>query len=174
MSENFHIIQAEFFHVGGPKIEGFGDLFEEINGRMLYGAPIKTCVRFFDDTGFVTCVVTELAQLEKQNEELVTAFFEATGWRRKILSFRSGMLLRKVMAMEAQRKEIASKYLAVAAKASRPIAVEIHDHSYRPARRDEIVDLCQATLMTKNAWLFVYEPNDLLADKNKIVAQSSL
>lgn len=65
---------------------------------------------------------------------------------------------------------LAAQQLREAVRASQDVAVERSDHSFRPMRREEAYELVVAAEKATGTWLFVYKSNDLLADKNEMVA----
>ncbi len=172
-----NIVQAEFFHVGG-KNTSLGGLFKECGERVAEDLPlilqgveprsqIKTVVRFFDRDGSITA----FARRFEQTEQRFDALLSASGWRRRWLNFRSRRWAGNILALKEQAANLAAQELEASIQASDQVAVECLDNSFRPARKDELHELCEAARRATGVWLFVFEPNDLLADKNESVAR---
>ena len=172
MTETRNIVQAEFFHVGGKGVKTLEALDAEILGRVADGAPIKTTVRFFDEGGFITDFVLNLASIEEHESSLVAAVSRTRGWKKSFLGRRHHRLVRRTLDLKARRARLAALQLRTAIETSRKVAVELPDRSFRPVAPDERHDLLEAAERATDAWIFVFKPNDLLADCHEDVASS--
>lgn len=181
MSLKHNIAQVEFFHVGGKDTRSLDALLEELEERVadafelvLRGGEarsgIKTVVRFFDIGGTLTALALQAEALRRRNREVMGAFLGATGFRRWWFDKRGRRLARKSLALKDKVKTLAAEQLREAIKASRDVAVERLDHSFRPLRKEEAHELVVAAEKARGAWLFVFKPNDLFAYKNAAVA----
>ncbi len=170
MADYRNIVQAEFFLVNTRGASSDQELLGEIRGRREDGAPIKTTVRFHDEGGFVTEFAQELARLEEGHKILQTKFLAARGlWRRWLFS-RFCRAVKKIDAEMARVKVFAADQLHTVAETHGSIAIEQSDHSFRPLQADEVHELLEAADRAKGAWIFVFGPTDLLADKLPFVA----
>ena len=178
-----NIAQVEFFHVGGKDTPSLDVLFDECGERIADGlelvlqgceakSGIKTVVRFFDESGSLTKIALKAARLSRQDRALMNNFANAGGLRRWWLDIQSRRLAGQSIALKEKLRMLAAEQLREAISASRDVAVECFDHSFRPMRREEAHELIVATEKAKSAWLFVFKPNDLLANKNTAVAHA--
>ncbi|TSC69557.1 MAG: hypothetical protein G01um101456_116 [Parcubacteria group bacterium Gr01-1014_56] len=169
---NRNIVQTEFFHVGGGRVT-LDEVFEEIGTRLIDQSPIKTTVRFYDPDGSLTNLVSKLEQAEKHRRALEKAFFEAKSWwRRKLLDYRARRLVGKVMAMKRKVIRLAIKKLHTVVGHADQVALELHDHRFRHMQPNEAHELLESISNVSNMWIFVFKPNDLLADKHSAVAHA--
>lgn len=176
-----NIAQVEFFHVGGRHTTSLDALFDESGERIADGlefvlqegeakSGIKTVVRFYDESGALTRIARKAAELSSKNRALLNDFVKAGSLRRWWLDLQSCRLAGQSIALKEQVKLLAAEQLRKAVIASRDVAVERSDHAFRPMRREEAHELIVAAEKAKGVWLFVFKPNDLLADKNTAVA----
>ncbi len=177
-----NIVQAEFFHVGGNNVDSLEELGNEIFGRVQDGLPLamegievppplKTVVRFYDDDGAVTAFVKEAARL-RENHDLLFEAFPSAGWfRRWWIDRQTAQLAGKIVDAKGEALILAIRQFAAAVQASKPIGVECLDHSFRPMKPEESHELVEKVEAAKSLWLFVFQPNDLLADSNKSIAR---
>ena len=174
-------MQAEFFHIGGEDTASLDALLEECGERVADGlelvlqggearSGIKTVVRFVDVENKLTALALQAEALKKRDREIMEAFPNTTGLRRWWLDRQSRTLAGKSLALKDKVRTLAAQQLRKAVKASQDVAVERSDHSFRPMRREEAHELVVAAEKAKAAWLFVFKSNDLLADKNTMVA----
>jgi hypothetical protein len=163
-----NIVQAEFFHVGG--VDSSLELLEtELQDRMSAGAPIKTTVRFFDEGGFVTEFVEKYQKQALLPRQLLAQYNIAVRWKRLVLAHLFYASHVKQMP-PAERLLHAQESFHAIAETSRVIAVECGDHSFRPIEDNELYDIKTAISRATGAWLFIFAPNELCADRNEIIA----
>lgn len=178
---NANIVQAEFFHVGGDQTPSLEALFAECGERLSDGlelvlqghepySRIKTVVRFFDESGVLTNLALKAERLKKQDKELLDNFVRASGLRRWFLDRRSRRLAAQTLTLREDARVLAADQLCKTLQARREIAVERSDHSFRIAKKDETHELAESAHRSKGVWLFVFQPNNLLADTNTSVA----
>lgn len=177
-----NIIQAEFFHVGGEDINSLEDLSAELSERIADGlelvlqggesySSIKTVVRFFDRNGSVTRLTQKFERMNQRKEAVFKASMSANGLKQVWLNFQSRYYVNKAYSLRKQAEHLAVQEFITAIRKLNEIAVECVDHSFRHARSNEIHDLCERAQMATGIWLFIFKPNDLLADKNELVAR---
>ena len=179
-----NIIQIEFFHVGGKDTNSLAELDFEMHERIMENLPlarsgfevgsgIKTTARFFDsEDGMLTHLVQKIETLENVYTHTLDLLGTSPPYtfRRWFL----GRRLRKIGRQKRRASEYVQRFsiktfLAVL-KAASPVAVESLDRSFRPMKNDERHDVIEKAITAKSLWLFIFEPNDLCADKNKSVA----
>ncbi len=176
-----NIVQAEFFHVGGKNVRSLQKLLEECDERIAEGhelalegietnSRIKTVVRFFDSDGSMTAFAREFEEANRRKEAAFAGFMEAGNWKREWMNLRSRRLAGKILALKGQAAKRAAQALKAGARLPNQIAVERQDHSFRLARKDELHELCEAAQRATSVWLFIFEPNNLLAERNEPVA----
>jgi hypothetical protein len=72
---------------------------------------------------------------------------------------------RRHTSLEVQKIPLAVKILQEAMSAREPVAVEnLEDRSFRLARSDEFHETAESARAAANVWLFLSEPQDILAD----------
>lgn len=176
-----NIVQAEFFHVGGKDTPSLKALFAECGERVadsleltLQGyeahSCIKTVVRFFDETGNLTKIAIKAERIKKRNKKLLDDFTGATGLQRWLLDIKSRWLAGKIIALSEEARMLASGYLCEAIRTSHEVAVECDDHSFRSIKGNEAHEIVESASNSRRVWLFVFRPNNLLADTNTLVA----
>lgn len=169
-----NIIQAEFFLVSvckpGQTLEG---LMRQCAERQAEGMPIKAVVRFYDRDDRVTAQVQRYAELSSKHEELVSTFSKT---KHKLWRWVLDVTVGDIACMRAKAKDMclqrARKCLREAVRGAEPVAVETRSHHFRDLRDNEKHELLESVERSSSAWLFVFEPNDLLADSNKLVASA--
>ncbi|MDE1925451.1 MAG: hypothetical protein KGH79_04750 [Patescibacteria group bacterium] len=165
MAKQPNIVQAEFFHTAGA--ESLNELCLTIIGGLADGAPIKTVVRYYDDTGFITRCALEVDRLrikalyEKKNlpvrRGILALLVRFLVWRAKVHQDRAEQILQRILGSALQN----------AIRNASPMAVETADHRFRMAEPDELHELQEAARRSGKAWLFIFKNNDLLSDVNK-------
>ncbi len=176
MLKQHNILQYEFFHVGGHSL---GAILSERRARSAEhlplalsgddtGSGIKTVVRLYDVDGHVTRAVTRIVELEQKRDEYYVAPSKGylIDWYRK---WQLNKIRREIKQTRSVLVGCFVTYLERAFKDGWDIAREIGGFQFRLARRDEYPDLLQASKRSKGLWLFIFEPNDLLAVTNKSV-----
>ena len=86
------------------------------------------------------------------------------GWLQNILLSYELKVARKISKLKTKSQKLAVEQLHAIATTSREIALERSDRSFRPIREDEVRELLEAADKAELVWLFVFEPNDLMAD----------
>lgn len=169
-----NIIQAEFFHVGGAgKIESLEDFVSGCLERATEGSRLKTVVRFYDDdSGRITAQVKHYNEMEKVHEGLVRLVIRSGGLWRWFLDISARRVAGKKRKAGEVHKRLVLNRMREIAQDPQSVAVEKRDHHFRFVREDEKHEILEAVGRGKSLWIFVFEPNDLLADSNKIVASA--
>ncbi|MSR70822.1 hypothetical protein EXS62_02165 [Candidatus Kaiserbacteria bacterium] len=163
-----NIVQAEFFHVD-VRAASLNSMLSEVSERKADGSPIKTTVRFYDTHGFVTDFVSRAGVLRRQRIETAAAFAQAGFVRRWFLDRKSRRLAGKILEAKRYAKDLAAERVDKVINTGGKIAVECPDRSFRWARGEELYELCLATGKATGVLLFLFQPNDLLADKDSPV-----
>lgn len=131
---------------------------------------VKAVVRFHDEGDYLTAFVERLARVRFRCIDLEAALSTAHGWRRKLLGFRLRCAQRKADARE-RAKALAVERLRAIAKTSAQIAVGDANRSFRPMSQEEVPDLLDAVRCAKAVWLYVFGPNELLADEFSLIGR---
>jgi len=171
MTQRPNIAQIEFFHtaIGAVSLDMFlGDMYE----RIVDGSRLKTAVRLLDEGNFITELALTIYQKQDCYSSLLEALFHSRGLRSRFLNFKFKRLAKKIQTLKEQALVVGVQQLDAAIHTSRQIAVELPDHRFRLAKPDEMHELLEAARRATGAWFFVFEPNDLLADKNTPVTHA--
>jgi hypothetical protein len=177
-----NIVQAEFFHVGGGH-SSLKDVIDDCKERIADGldlvmqggearSDIKTVVRFYDVGGVLTRLAQQAEVLKKRNRICMDSFVNATGLRRWWLDRQSRRFAGKILRLKDDVRTHTAVQLREVVQASLDVAVERGDHSFRLMRREESHEITIAAERAKSVWLFVFQPNDLLSDKNVMIANA--
>ncbi len=130
-------------------------------------------IRFYDDDrGSITAEVKHYNEMEKVHEELVRLVIRSGGLWRWFLDISARRVAGKKQKAREVHKRLVLKRLWEIAWDPQSIAVEKRDHHFRFVREDEKHEILEAVGKGKGLWIFVFEPNDLLADSNKLVASA--
>ncbi len=176
-----NIVQAEFFLVGGKDVETIEALIEQCSERVVDGlvlihkgealdANIKKVVRFFDEDGSITAFV----KAHKVTKEGLNATLEATanakGLYRVWQWFWADRWSEKNYSQRLKMLPFVTQKCRDVVVTRGSIAVQRADRSFRFIRGDEVRELFETIGKATGVWLFIFEPNDLLAEKNTGVA----
>ena len=175
-----NIIQMECFHVGGKDVRSLKQLFTQMKERVESGLAlaargietpngIKTVVRFYD-SGAITAKVLKYVRLEKKEEKRWQTFLSTSGIRREIAGYRYHRLAVKTGRKRQSLFSLIVREFASQVSKREEVAVETFGHSFRLARKEELHELQEAARVAKGFWIFLFKPNNLLADRNEIVA----
>jgi hypothetical protein len=168
MTQRPNIAQIEFFHVkldSGTTQEFLSDISE----RIAEGSKIKTVVRILDEGGFITELVLALRRTQDRREKLLEMMLDCGTWWRPWLNFRFQKLGKKEEKLKKQALLVSVRQLDAAVHTSSQIAIELPDHRFRLAKPNEMHELLETARKATGVWLFVFKPNDLLADENTYV-----
>lgn len=173
-----NILQYEFLNVCGDEATLESVLAESAARVEEYlpmaqyddrGPQIKTVVRIYDDSSnTVTRLVQHIEAFQAKKNALLFSVENGiySTWCKSV---KINALQGKIDKAKQKVLEYYSRYLTEAFTQYRALAIEILDHSFRAVERDEHVELFQALRMQKDLWMFVFNPNDLLADKNEMI-----
>jgi hypothetical protein len=178
MSNPQNILQYEFFHVGGRGVT-FDNLFSECDERTLDnlqlimhgnkpGTGIKTVIRIYDTEGKITDIANKIKGLNELLD-LFSLMPRRTFIHSILINYEVDYVYKELKLLLETLSLYAIDYLNRALKESLSVAVEKDDHSFREVKKEELLDIVQSVKFSKGFWLFVFEPNNLLADKNKNV-----
>jgi hypothetical protein len=182
----YNIVQAEFFLVGVKSAKSMRALSVQMKERLLDGleltlatgtevkSSIKAGVRFYDTDGSLTKKVAHIQAWE----DAYTAALERLG-NSSTSRFGRWWLGRRLRRLGSKKEPEKDRLVAYAAQAviqaladKRLVGIERNDHSYRLIHRNEAYELAESVNRAESAWVFIFKPNDLLADKNEIIAAS--
>ncbi len=162
-----NVVQAEFFRVSMSGL--LNTMLVECHEQRADGLPIKTCVRFYDEHGFVTDFMLRAAALWREHEEVREAYAVVGPIRRWFLDRKSKKLAVEMDELRTEALAIAAERVDKVINTGGTIAVECPDYSYRKVQGEELYELCMATGRAKGVRLFLFQNNDLLADTNSPV-----
>ncbi|MBI3571918.1 hypothetical protein HY091_00065 [Candidatus Kaiserbacteria bacterium] len=151
MAENkLNIVQAEFFPPQGVR---------------------KTSIRFFDEHGLITKLVLDFSHAENIYEQACAELKAClAGHAAESAGVDAANSSRKMSALREQAKSLVVGQLGAIVKGSKQVAVEeSYSAPLRMAKPEELPDLLQTAKNARAVWLFVFKPNDLLADKNESI-----
>jgi len=176
-----NIIQAEFFHVGGDDVT-LKEVLRECAERAADGHElsavlgretqfgIKTVVRFFDEDGSITEIVQQIEQTKQRRKDLFETFSRAPSpWQTRRLNSQLQKLAGEIDELKKEVRQLVMHKVNYVARTPGNAALELADHSFRLIRDDERHELCEAVCGAVDFWIFVFEPNELLADKNELI-----
>jgi hypothetical protein len=175
-----NIVQIEFFHVGENMTESLGDLFMEIGERVQENWPlamtgeeanpgIKTALRFYENYNDLTMAAIEVERLKQHHDVILKQYQDSSvsKWQKWNLRNQLRKLNRQWSTLRANTCEVARLSCVSALLSKQPVATERADRSFRLARPEELHELQEMALKAKGIWLFIFEPNNLLASANK-------
>jgi hypothetical protein len=162
MQRSDNVLQYEFFHVGGKDTGSLDDT----------GLDIKTVVRIYDTDGQVTLWVKQVKDLKAQREVHcnVRRSNPIINWYAR---WQIGRLNQRIHSVNKLIVEYFAAYVRVSFGDELPIARETRCYTFRLARRDEYTELLHAWVMAKSLRVFTFRPNDLLAERNQVVASTT-
>jgi hypothetical protein len=167
-----NIAQIELFLYKPENIES---IFQEAARRARDGARLKLVVRIADtDAEIYAQVVRAKAIREKFNEYLARYRREAdyaSYARRWWMARRRKKLVREKIGADAHLLDAALSGLERAIRTKDDIALEPHPQApFRLVRPDERYELLETARRAYGVWVWIFEPNEILADSNKLLA----
>lgn len=135
-----------------------------LNGLIDTGPGLKICVRFHDKSGEVTELIERVKRSKTIEEGAFQNAREANNWVLFIRYWRWRLAKNK-----AEKEATKLRFSLINAIVNQTVAIERYDHSYRLVRADEKHELTSNIKRWQHFWIFVYAPNDLLADNNEVV-----
>ncbi len=166
----FNIAQIEFFLVGSSGIKTLESVLEECKERAQDRMPIKVCFRIYDENQEITFLAKKIkAWNEKYGDfgELIKTYKFLPKSLNSLIFWLIG---RKKIIWKADLDKIVCLSVCNHLRLRKNIAIERSDHSYRYVKNYERYELEGSVKKAANRWIFVFEPNELLADKNKLLA----
>ncbi len=166
-----NIVQLEFFLY---KARDTASVLWEALARAKDDMRIKQVVRIVDAGGEITARAMEAVAGKDAFEDYLQYECRESGraWflRRWRMARHRRMLGRKCARAKARLAETALDRLGHAALNGKDIAVEEDPCApLRFARHDELHELLETARRAHDAWVFVFEPNHILADSNKLL-----
>jgi hypothetical protein len=176
-----NLAQVEFFHIGrksNPTMDDYKEAAEEMRRTVASSlkagtkplSTLKTVVRFFDTKNLLTAIAKESARLRVESETRMSGYALASLPGRVIISKECQQLARTQLLIGKRCLSLVQAELRDTVKASRELAIEDLDRSFRPAQMPELHELLERTSGAYNVWLFVFKPNDLYSLTNESVA----
>lgn len=172
MPEN--IAQLEFFLC---EFDGPEHIVGEVVSRAKDGKRIKLVVRIFDIGNMLTRHVRMMQRLEMSSEafyrRLPADFLQRPFWERWPADWRRRWGAAKSLDAKRKLTELGVEALRETIKREGPIGIESYPGApFRLARHNELHELLESASHAKNVWAFIFKPNELLADRNTVVARA--
>lgn len=162
-----NLVQMEFF-LTNTRTDSLEELGREIRERRKAGAALKLSVRIYDESDSLTEIACAFANLNAQFYAYKLGTLALSPWRRRYVA-------RKMSGLREQGLFEAQRGLARAARKLKPIAIEDTYHGpLRSVERREMHELVETANKASAVWLFVFEPNEILSDKNRGIAHMAL
>ncbi len=159
-----HVIQAEFFHVGGRDAT-LESVQEECLDRIAEGSRIKTTVRFYDHDDMVVSLVRNLLRerdlLGKLDAKSVSVRMSL---HRLVLSIRRKLCVERIQKLENDRLRRVRAVLASKLAHGSSFAIENPDRSFRMVRPPERHEYLEATQRATGVWIFVFPGGNIVCD----------
>lgn len=159
------IVQAEFFLV---RMEGSLDTVRRRSEEAFEkGASIKTCVRFFDTRGLVARAVMHAHVAQSRRKALleILALSKEPAYAQEFGGlYQSAREEYSVRKSDLRRCVI--RELRFTMQKDLRLALEQNDHSYRPMLVGEHAKLTKDIASASDCWVFLFPPNNLLADSH--------
>lgn len=160
------IVQAEFFLV--PMEGSLDTVNAQIDEALKNRVSIKTCVRFFDTRGLVVKAAMHAHIAEARSTALLDVLSlsqapeHAHEFGAPYQSAREEFSVRKQDLRRCVVREV-----RFAMQKNLGLALEQNDRSYRPMLPDEHEKLIKDIGRSSGVWVFLFPPNNLLADGHK-------
>lgn len=172
MPEN--IAQVEFFLYEWTDEK---DMRREVMDRVLDQARIKLVVRIFDTRGVLTQQAVKSAAIRNKsrtfNEQLPIDFLSLSRLRRWWIDLRSKSLASQSLAAAEDVLKLSLQELEYTIRNEGVIATETYPGSpFRLVRHKELYELLETARRAHSAWVFVFRPTELLANKVTLVAHT--
>lgn len=180
MERQQNVLQYEFFHVGGKSVSSLGYELAECAERAMDNLPlavagndissgIKIIVRIYDIDGRVTRLTRQVEELKAQQEVHINAprsnLF--TNWYAR---WQIRRLQKRVDRAKKLMVEYYSAYVSTFLYTDgMNVAREIGENIFRPAEMGEYIELLLGGNTAKDFRLFIFEPDDLLANRTNVV-----
>jgi hypothetical protein len=167
-----NIAQIELFLYRPENIES---IFQEVSRRAKDGKRLKLVVRIADTdrTIYEQVIKTKAAREEYKDylERLRHEFVDASHWRRWWMARRRKKLMRKKIHADVHLLEAALSGLERTVCSKGDIALEPYPQApLRLVRPEERYDLLETARRAYGVWVWVFEPNEILADSNNLLA----
>ena len=174
------ILQYEFFLANVSSPHSFDDILTETQERLddniqlilagqKPGFGIKCVVRAYDHENMVTEWAQTHKRLTDERDAILDTFHERNFIKKWLLTKRLDEIKVNLYDLNEFIRLYALDYIDRAFKGSVNMALENSDWSFSPIPRDNLHELKEAITKARHHWLFVFEPNELLADKNEII-----
>lgn len=172
MAEN--IAQLEFL-LYAP--DDLGNIIKETVSRAQDGRRNKLVIRIFDTDKVLTKHVRMMQVLEIRSEAfyewLPADFLERPFWERWLIERRRRRVAAKNLDAERKLVKLSLSQLRMTIKREGPIGLEDYPGApFRLVRHNELHELFETASRAQGIRAFVFKPNELLADRNTIVARA--
>lgn len=149
-------------------------IISETISRAKDGQRNKIVVRIFDTDDVLTAHVQKMQVLRIRSDAFYTwlpaDFCEWPFWRRWPVSWNRKRLAAKQRNLDKSLVELGIEALRQTIKYEGPIGIEDDPRApFRLVRHAELYELLEACSRAQGIWVFIFEPNELLADKNTVI-----
>ncbi len=171
---NLPIVQAEFFHITNFKLASLDEVFNECVERVYENSRVKTTLRFYDDGEVLQRVAKEarLERLDSEFDKRAERNRQRKGIFRLLHTMRHVSVMKKMQKLRESRVAFMADQVAEVFEDKRAILIEDLDRSFRLLRLDEQHEVLEAIRQSPAVWIFLFDHNDLAADKQKILGSS--
>lgn len=172
MPEN--IAQLEFFLF---KAENVKSIAREVDLRARDNKRIKLVLRLFDTGNRLTEFTRKMDVLRGQSQafhdHLPSNIISLPWWRRWWIDRQSKRLARKSLDYAKHMLELAIEELKDTVRNEKVIALESYPGApFRLVRHNELLELVEAANRAHGVWVFIFAPNELLADRVTLVTRA--
>lgn len=154
-------------------LESITQIVTEVYDRAKDGKRSVLVVRIYDTHGVLSVQVSMMQRLRVRSEAFSrrSAFSGLPFWRSWLLDWRRRRLAARILDARSKLLLLAQAQLRTAIQGGQQIGIE--DDSEAPlrlARQDELHEMLDAAGRARSVRAFIFRPNDLLADRNRLVA----
>lgn len=172
-----NVVQLEFLHVGVGGQGHLIDLKAELKEREETGSPVKTVVRLYDEARYVERFIRKWRAHRLRLHLIKHRLSQTKGWRQLLIKFQYLRLVKRYSSSQEIEERLSFAQIFFDEQIIyqwEDVSIEMEDHHFRSVRDDEVYDLRVSVSRAKGVWMFVFAPNDLCSDTNKLVASAVL
>lgn len=166
-----NLIQVEFFLVDIKSSRSLEVLILECHERIDDESPIKICFRFYDLDDKISILAKKIKIWTEKNGAFGERLLNEVSYPKFFNSLRIWWFGRKVLIWKAKLDQIVKQTVCDHLRLRKTIAIKCPDNSYRYVKKNERYELEGMVKKSTSNWIFIFAPNKLLSDKNKLVAE---
>lgn len=154
-------------------LESIPQIVTEVYDRAKDGKRSVLVVRIYDTHGALSLHVSMIQHLRVRSEAFLrrSAFSKTPFWWNLLVDWRRRRLAARILDARSKLLLLAQAELRRAIQGGQQIGIE--DDSEAPlrlARQDELQEMLEAAGRARSVRAFIFRHNDLLADRNRLVA----